>query len=482
MNKLIYIILLSISLTGIFTACNNDLNFSDNPNDRLSFSTDTVSFDTVFTAIGSSTRRLMVYNTGKKALNISSVRLANADKTGFHINIDGMGGKSEFSDVEIWAKDSLYVDIEVTVDPTHQDNPVLISDSILFLTNGVTQVVHLLAYGQDVVIWRGKIIEQDTLIIKQKPFLIYDSLMVAPNVTLSVERGVTFYFYDKASLLVKGNIKTNGTWNEPVVFRGHRSDNLLSDLPYDLVPGQWGGIRLFPESFENEFNYAYIRNGAYGILADSSDVSNVSRLKVSLKNSILHNVSGNLISGINYQIRAENCQLSNAGGAIVELIGGDGRFIHCTMANYMSLSARNPAVLVLRNYKVFNKKIVVYPIIEATFLNCIIHGSRAASGEVALYNEDDKVPIDAPFNHFFDHCLLGATGEDDENFVATLWNEKPNFRYLNDDKDYKYDFRLDSASVARNYGNKNVALECPFDITGKSRIKEKGPDLGCYEY
>ena len=482
MNRLIYIVLLSISFTGIFIACNDGLDFSDSPSDRLSFSTDTVSFDTVFTTIGSSTRRLMVYNTGNKALNISSVRLANADKTGFHINVDGMGGQSEFSNVEIWGKDSLYVDIEVTVDPTQSNSPVLIEDSIIFLTNGVTQVVHLLAYGQDVIIWRGKIIEQDTLIINQKPFLIYDSLLVAPNVTLSVDKGVTFCFHDKASLLVKGNIKTNGTWEEPVVFRGDRSDEVYSGLSYDLIPGQWGGIRLFPESYENEFNYANIRNGAYGILADSSDVS---QLKVRLKNSILHNVSGNLVSGVNCQIRAENCQLSNAGGAIVKLLGGDGQFVHCTMANYISLTSRNSSSLVLGNFNVLSdEKIVLYPIVEATFLNCIIHGSWSSSpsGEVALLNEYKKIPVDAPFNHYFEHCLLGVNGEDDENFSATLWNEKPDFKYLSSDKDFKYDFRLDSASVARNYGDKSVAFDYPHDITGKSRIKEQGPDLGCYEY
>ncbi|MCL1943181.1 MAG: hypothetical protein FWF54_06500 [Candidatus Azobacteroides sp.] len=482
MRKLLYIILLSLSFTSLFVACNNDLDFTTNANDVLSFSTDTISFDTVFTTVGSSTREFKVYNNNKKALKISSVRIANAEKTGFHINVDGWGGHSSVEDIELNGKDSLSIFVEVNVNPTDKDNPILINDSIIFITNGVTQIVTLIAYGQDVYIWRGKTIDRDTLLTGQKPFLIYDSLVVAPGATLSVDQGVNFYFHDKANMLVKGCIKAKGTWDDPVVFRGDRSDELLSGLSYDLVPGQWGGIRLSSDSYDNEFDHVYIRNGTYGILSDSSDVT---RLKIQLKNSVVHNVTGNLISGINYQIQAENCRLSNAGGAIVKLLGGNGRFVQCTMANYMSLSARNSASLIIKNYNVFgDNQVVLYPVEEATFLNCIIYGSWASSssGEIVLDNEYKNTAVPAPFNHYFDYCLLGTNGEDDADFVATLWNKNPDFRYLNKKNDYKYDFRLDSISTARDYGNKNTGYQYPYDITGKSRTQDAGPDLGCYEY
>lgn len=481
MNKLIYIISLSLSLTGIFVACDNDLDFTTSSGDVLAFSRDTVSFDTVFTTIGTSTRRLMVYNHADKALKITSVKVPNAAETGFHINVDGRGGTSEFYDIEIWKKDSMYIDVEVKVDPTNKNNPVLIKDSIVFLTNGVEQVVHLIAYGQDVFIWKGKTIEQDTLLTSLKPFLIYDSLVVASNATLSIDKGTTLFFHSGADVLVKGQIKAKGTWEEPVVFRGDRSDNLLSGLPYDLVPGQWGGVRLYADSYENEFDHVNIRNGSYGILADSSDVS---RLKVHLSNSILHNVTGNLISGINYQIRAENCQLSNAGGAIVRFLGGSGRFVQCTMANHQVLASRTSSSLVLKNYNVFpGDQVVFYPIVEATFLNCIVYGSWAnSSGEVALYDEYKDVKIPAPFNHYFGYCLLGVSGEDDDNFVHTIWNKNPDFVHVNKKDDYKYDFRLQEKSVARDYGDMTVAFQYPYDITGKSRLQDTGPDLGCYEY
>ncbi|MDR2474970.1 MAG: hypothetical protein LBD45_03850, partial [Bacteroidales bacterium] len=215
----------------MFTACDHELEFTSNPNDKLAFSTDTVSFDTVFTTIGSSTRMLMLFNQNKKALNISSIYVANPRISGFYINVDGMKG-DRFSDVEIWGNDSLYVNIEVTVNPVKQNAPLLISDSLIFVTNGNVQVVHLLAYGQDAVIWRGRTFEQDTCLTAIRPYLIYDSLVVAPQVTLTLEDGVRLFFHDKAAFLVKGSVKAYGLQDNPILLRGDRSDEVYPGLSY----------------------------------------------------------------------------------------------------------------------------------------------------------------------------------------------------------------------------------------------------------
>ena len=108
------LILLSI-LTGTFlTSCIDD-DFTTNPSHVLAFSTDTVAFDTVFTTIGTSTRSFRIYNRNKKSLNISSIKLADAEHSGFHINVDGMSGDN-FTNVEIRGKDSLYVFVEANID------------------------------------------------------------------------------------------------------------------------------------------------------------------------------------------------------------------------------------------------------------------------------------------------------------------------------------------------------------------------------
>lgn len=48
------------------------------------------------------------------------------------------------------AGDSLFVFVQVTVDPTGSTSPLLIKDSVIFETNGNIQDVKLTAIGQDV--------------------------------------------------------------------------------------------------------------------------------------------------------------------------------------------------------------------------------------------------------------------------------------------------------------------------------------------
>ena len=67
---------LLLSFIGLFivalTACIED-DFTTSPSDILTFSKDTVTFDTVFTDLGTPTARLQVYNKAKKSINISKV-------------------------------------------------------------------------------------------------------------------------------------------------------------------------------------------------------------------------------------------------------------------------------------------------------------------------------------------------------------------------------------------------------------------------
>ena len=74
------LILLSILTGTCLTSCIDD-DFTTNPSHVLAFSTDTVAFDTVFTTIGTSTRSFRIYNRNKKSLNISSIKLADAELT-----------------------------------------------------------------------------------------------------------------------------------------------------------------------------------------------------------------------------------------------------------------------------------------------------------------------------------------------------------------------------------------------------------------
>ncbi|MBQ3595979.1 MAG: hypothetical protein II981_11305, partial [Bacteroidales bacterium] len=143
-----YIWILILGITVAFASCKKPDEFSDDNSLKLAFSSDTITFDTVFTTIGSSTRQLMIYNNNTENLKISSIRLEGGNQSQFTINVDGESGY-DFSDIEIYSKDSLYVFIRVTVNPDDQNTPFFVEDRLIFETNNNEQIVNLTAYGQN---------------------------------------------------------------------------------------------------------------------------------------------------------------------------------------------------------------------------------------------------------------------------------------------------------------------------------------------
>lgn len=462
-----FISMLLILFSGLFSSC-NDENFSSNPSHKLSFSQDTLSFDTVFTTIGSATAILKVYNHNKEALNISSIHLANAANSGFKINLDGEKG-TQFSNVEIKAGDSLHVFVEVKVNPLNKDNPILIKDSLVFLTNGNKQDVKFLAYGQDVIILKGKTLKKDTIFTSKRPILVYDSIRVNKGVKLTCEAGTRLYFHDKASLLVHGTLIAEGALANPVLFRGDRLDRLFDYLPYDRIPGQWKGIRLFRSSINNSLNYADIHSGEFALLCDSSGIKDE---KVRITNSLLYNVKNDVLSFKSCKAFIANSQLSNAGGNCINLLGGEYTFIHNTITNFYSWDTRLGVSLAFANYQ--DK--IAYPL-KASFYNCLISGSSL--DELA----GKKSPNSAiPFDYKFANSLINSPKEDaSAQLINIIWASEKNFVYIGK-RDLRYDFRPTSKNKAINIGDIEIAKQYPYDINGRERLLDGKPDAGCYEW
>ena len=184
MKKVLYIIVAALSLF-IVSSCISD-EFTYSPDDVLSFSVDTVAFDTVITSQGTTTKQFVVYNKNKKQLNISSIKVGGVSDAKFYINVDGMKGR-EFHDIEVRGEDSIYVFVEGFIDEQKADAPKEYNDYIEFETNGVIQKVMLNAWGQDVIRFTGDTIFTDTQLYAKRPYLVYDTLVVAPGVNLNLE-------------------------------------------------------------------------------------------------------------------------------------------------------------------------------------------------------------------------------------------------------------------------------------------------------
>lgn len=478
------IYLLSVLLFPLIYGCGDlDDHYSTNPNHTLAFSADTIAFDTVFTTISSATKKLMVYNRNKDALNIQSVSLASQGESGFRINVDGRKG-SEFNDIGILGKDSMYIFIEVTVNPQDRNNPFEIKDSLLFMLNGGKQSVLLQAYGQDAIIVKGGLfINNDTTFTSHRPYLIYDSLVVSPNATLTIDAGASFYLRNSAKINVAGTIKALGTIERPIIFRGDRLDDLLpGELAYDNVPAQWGGFTFHPESYNNVFEHTCIRNGKNGIICLPSTTE---QPKITFNSSQVTNMAGNLLYSENCHIEAYNSEFSNAEDSLLVLSGGKYHFIHCTIANFFKLNngrTGSPSVTIQNNNAITGKQ--SYPIEQAYFENCIIDGSKSQeTGEIKIESSDD-------FDYQFTNCLLRQKSDlaQSTNCLFIEGNNTNSYR-LNGNKEekYNYDYRLkkdkDGNSKAIGKADINIARLYPQDRYGVTRVSETIlPDIGAYQY
>jgi hypothetical protein len=488
MNKSGFTIcILTILLPALFfSACSDDFeNYSSNPNDLLAFSTDTIAFDTIITTVNTPYRLFKVYNPHSKALLISSVSLENGKSSNFKINVDGRVGAT-FENIEIRGKDSLFVFVDAKPAKNGSNTPEYVSDRIVFITNGVMQNVLLEASTQDAVIWKGFTISSNSVLSNLKPFVIYDSLVIDKGITVELKAGTTFYMHGNAEIIVKGTLKARGTRENPILVRGDRFDYLVN-IPYDLVPGQWGGIRFESDSYYNELDYVRIRNGKYGM---DFKLSNPLLSKMKMKNVVLTNFKGVLINALNCNIEAENCEFSNARGALLRLIGGQYSFIHCTIANryFGSVesgwgSTDNETVHLLGSYlNEETEDVEYYPISKADFKNSIIWGKTGSSAIFIEKNEKSYV------SHYFQNCIIpnaDATNDDERDLnaevVNCLINIDPKFKKV-DSNDYVYDFRLDSISPARNKANAKISERIPLDMNGIDRFLDEAPDIGAYEW
>ncbi|MDR1526296.1 MAG: hypothetical protein LBS46_01335 [Dysgonamonadaceae bacterium] len=487
MNKSLLLPILFL-LTSVFYACNDGFeDYSTHPDDLLAFSTDTVAFDTILSTINTPYQLFKVYNPHAKALLIASVSLENGANSPFKINVDGRAG-ADFQNIEIRGNDSIYVLVDVKPVENNSDEPEYLTDYVVFVTHGISQKVLVEASSQDAVLWKGgTVIRSDTVLRNQKPFVVYDSLIIDEGVTLEIQEGTRLYMHGNAEMIVKGSLKIRGTPENPVTIRGDRFDYFVN-IPYDRVPGQWGGIRFESNSYNNELQYVYIRNGKYGMDFKRSDPS-LSKMK--MNNVVMTNFKGVLLNAVNCRIEAENCEFSNAKDAILNLTGGVYSFTHCTIANYYMSSPEsgwgnsdNATVRLLGSYwNEATETTEYYPIEHIGFYNSIIWGKGQNSSDIVLDADEKAVVVP-----FFQNCLIpnkDATNDDPADpraqIVHCLINKDPKFK-LTDSEDLIYNFRLDSLSPARNVADIPIATKLPKDIDGADRFADEGPDMGGYEF
>ena len=146
--KIFYSFITFFILIGI-VSCRSDFDFQPSSGTDLRFSRDTVYLDTIFTNIGSSTYTLKVYNKTNNDIKIPSVKLGKGENSNFRLMVDGVPGKV-FHNVELLAKDSMFIFVETTVDIHSLTNQkeFLYTDQIQFTSGTNTQKVELVTSSE----------------------------------------------------------------------------------------------------------------------------------------------------------------------------------------------------------------------------------------------------------------------------------------------------------------------------------------------
>ena len=478
--------ILCCSLCLMLAACSDDDSFTTSPSNILTFSIDTVKMDTVFSTVPSSTHSFWVYNRSGDGIRCTTVRLANGNQTGFRVNVDGeyLSPTSGYQvhNVEIRDNDSIRVFVELTSPVNGGEGPQLLEDDLIFmLESGREQKVNLNAYTWDALLMKDIIVSEDATIGGgDKPIVIYGGLEVDSFATLRILAGTTLYFHADAGIDVFGKLLSEGTADNKVVLRGDRTDWMFNYLPYDMVSGQWQGVKFHSSSYDNILTFTDIHGTFDGIVCDSSDVS---KIKLQLYNSTVHNCQGYGLKSINSNIDVRNCQITNTLHDCMAIYGGSTTLVHCTIAQFYPFDSNRGMALRFSNK--YGDSML--PLERMECINSIVtgYGTDLISGE----NHDESNSI--AYNYRFINSLLRTKKiEDDENIINVIWEDitdepngmdtvmgEYNFEMIDIDMQ-RYDFHLSSSSYAIDKADKNLSL--PDDHDGNHR--DDLPDIGCYEF
>ncbi|WP_196890454.1 hypothetical protein [Aureivirga marina] len=487
-----------------FASCRKDFETVQNTG-RLGFSKDTVYLDTVFTNIGSSTYNLKVYNHSSEDIYIPSIRLGRGNNSNYRINVDGIPGKS-FENIEILAKDSMYVFIETTIDYNAVSNPIY-TDSLIFDSGSILQDVKLVTLVQDAhflypsksadgmietipvgtdangdpIKVQGFYLDQNSTWTNEKPYVVYGYAAIPEEGTLTVEEGTKVHFHANSGLIAskKASLKMEGTLENPILVEGDRLEPALSE-----VAGQWGAIWLRAGSKNHSINHTTIKNGTIGILMDS--IGSNTQPTLTLRNTQIYNNSNYGILAREANIYGENVVINNSGNAsLAATIGGTYNFKQSTFANFWRNGLRQfPAVLINNYFTIVENGVetrIPRDLYEANFSNCIISGSSnielivdRVDGALFEYNfKNNLIQFNDVGGNYAE--IPEYNFDDITHYQNNIFNENPVFK-----DPYSNQMVIGQDSPAVNTADEQTALTVPLDILGVDRTVN--PDMGAYQH
>lgn len=507
MRKLIFLFFVGLAIT--VSSCRQDFVFEPSTGD-LVFSKDTIYLDTVFANIGSSTYTLKVYNKSSKDIKIPTIQLGKGLTSKYRMTVDGMTGENNriFHDVELLAKDSMYIFIETTAgigDANPSD--FLYTDQIEFDSGANLQKVELVTLIQDAYfIFPNKQngitesipigFDEDGTVLEtngrnlshnhpdngdeftfqtDKPYVVYGYASVPNGEILTIPAGARVHFHADSGLVVQqggtlhvdGVTSTTEALENEVIFEGDRLEPDFSD-----VPGQWGTVYLRQGSTNHRIKNLTIKNAIIGLL-----VENNFGTPMTIENTQIYDCSNVGLLGRAATIEGKNMVINTAGVASLACtLGGSYEFKHCTFNNNWA-SSKQVAVTVDNYYTdTTTNQQIAFDLIKADFKNCIIFGSNQIELLVNKSTDTSK-----QFNKLFSKCQIKF------NNTNNQFTNNPDYAFINDATEIIKNGIVDFQNISKNKlfigadsASKNFGVDVgvPFDILGNPRNGVF--DLGAY--
>jgi hypothetical protein len=444
-----------VSCLIFFFACEPQDEIISNDKINLTFSQDTVSFDTIFTTNKSVSKRLSVLNPNKNAVKISRIALRDSQNTPFSLVIKGK--KQDFTeDILLLGKDSLLILVEANLENQNQNLPFLIENAITFEANQNVQEVPLRAWGQDAKIFTDSTI-CNSVWTAERPYLIDGYVFVDSLCELQIEEGTQIHFMPNSRMIVQGSLKINGSAENPVNLQGVRREE-----DYQNAFGQWDKVWFIVGSHDNLINHAIIKNGFRGIEIGTPDEDSETDLLIS--NTVIENMSDVGVLCYNSDVEIQNTLVNNCiTYAVATFAGGNYQLKHNTFANFSFNFFRETPVFAFSNAIPNVEGAEFTNELNLEVSNTIIWGSL--ENELIFLNDPS-----ANFSISMQNNILKTELEDFDG-TTNILNQDPKFKDA-----FEQIFELDTLSPAKDAG---MLLDIRKDILGNAR--DEKPDIGAFE-
>lgn len=439
------------ALIIMMSGCENDYSYRGDAH-SISFSADTLSFDTIFAGEASVTGRLMIYNKSGENITIDKIWLKGGKISEYNVNING-ASDLEVVNLRMRDGDSLYVFVNV-LPKESQDIYRISEDEICVKAGNNLWSAKLWACGVTARKVTGEI-REDTEWTNDMPYVMKEKLIIDSVATLTIREGVEIYCTEGARLEIEGKLKATGTKDNNIVFRGMRRGSFYHD-----IPGQWDGIYTTVASGCAELRYTEIANATNAMMIDSATT-------IVMEGVRIRDTKHTGLVAYDAKVRMTNCLIYNCGREMLKIYGGDTKIAHSTLAGYYRWDTRLESGIWVNGegncpeVKLFDLR------------NSVVVGNQSNELEMGEGLTKD--------NCLVSHCYirLGTKWKEDtdERFDMVKAGKDPCFK----DKE-KEDYHLTEESPLIGEADVDVTKNIRYDYDGTDRLEDEKADIGAFEY